>query len=137
MNFLKRLYEKLIYVEDYPDNKMGNYPRRWKWSPYFEHYGKSKNGEFEWYTIDIGIDLNLIQYKGEVREKKDWTPVRSMYIGICYHPKLWKISVDHMYYDGPHCLYQFGPLRFYKSWDWCKKCMPDQIDGEGSNLPSR
>lgn len=40
----------------------------------------------------------------------------------------WSFGVYHIYYDGPHCGFRLGPLRF--EWGtkdgWCEKCMPSE-----------
>jgi hypothetical protein len=37
-----------------------------------------------------------------------------------------EVGEAHDYYDGPHCCIKLGWLRINYSWNWCKKCMPDE-----------
>jgi hypothetical protein len=34
----------------------------------------------------------------------------------------WRWGIDHFWYDGPHCVFSFGPLQFQWWNDKCKKC---------------
>lgn len=53
----------------------------------------------------------------------DWDlGVRHASVGFT---RKFKWGSDHIYYDGPHCARYFGFVRFHWSWNWCKKCMPD------------
>lgn len=74
--------------------------------------------------FEIGFGRYLIQYEG----KPCVPPVLVAHGGIQFRPFEWKLEQEHIYYDGPHCLYMFGPVWFNRSW-WtlCKKCSPEDI----------
>ena len=89
--------------------------RRWRWVLGAAHWN---------HRVAVGMDLLLTQFEG--KRDPDPTVVQSANLLFIYDPREWKVGQDHMYYDGPHCLYQFGP--FALSWELdrdCHKCMPD------------
>lgn len=112
MNFLRRLYEKIFYIEDIGDNYTNG--RRWRYWPEIGFY----KGRFY-----IGVCIQLIQVENKPR-KPD--AIQDATIQLFYDPRKWVIGQEHIYYDGPHCHYQFGPFAWNTSWRWCKKCMPDE-----------
>lgn len=37
-------------------------------------------------------------------------------------PRKWMLLDNHVYYDGAHCLYNFGPVSFAQDWFPCDRC---------------
>ncbi len=42
---------------------------------------------------------------------------------IAYLDRPFKLGSDHIYYDGPHCIYQLGFLRLMRGNWKCKECI--------------
>ena len=118
---MKRILEWLLYIDEdqSPENTMRAFNRRWRYWPAVGHW----NGR-----VYLGLQLQLIQFKGELYDKP--TVAEDFQLQFIYDPRKWKIGQEHMYYDGPHCIYDFGPFAIYRHWGWCLKCMP--ADGNAS-----
>lgn len=114
-NIFNKIIEKIFYINETPNGEMSHLNRRWRYMPKGGHYGYGK-------LFYIGWSTELVQYEGKPMEPRVIQEVQMQFI---YHPKMWKIGQEHMYYDGPHCFYQFGPFRYYNGWRWCKKCYPE------------
>ncbi len=85
----------------------------WKIRPYMK-FSKDLN-----WLFTFGINEEIIQFEG-----KPYGPKPTWEIGFSFNRnKLLDFGIDHIYYDGPHCIYKFGPISFYKiGIGWCKKC---------------
>jgi hypothetical protein len=115
MIFLKKFCERLFSSKDEPtdDHYMD---RRWCWYPtIFWHRG----------AIHLGIEQHMVRFQGEERPA-DNHPIQMATARLILNPKFWSIGVIHSYYDGPHCMWDFGPLGFYKNIGWCHKCYPKE-----------
>lgn len=92
--------------EPYPHKDIGR--RSWRWCL-----------EFDWASISLN---QYVKFESE----QDWNflqvPVSYFYVAL---EKRFKFGSEHFYYDGPHCSFSLGFLRFYWRYWWCKKCMPD------------
>lgn len=104
---IRRLLDKLLYVEDAPFSDMG---RRWRWAPSVEL-------DREHRALHVGISLDLVQWEG-----KPCSPQAVRYFDVSMRPFDWQIGQEHTYYDGPHCCYKLGPVWITKSWVWCNRC---------------
>jgi hypothetical protein len=100
------------YVED--DGMVKEHaPRRWRWTPYVD---------FRWLWWEFGFHLALIMLKGEPY-KDDMTGAGSeKTFVLILDPRRWKVEQDHIYYDGEHCWYQFGPFVYRRMYINCAKC---------------
>jgi hypothetical protein len=87
------------------------FARRWCWG--ISLYAKA--GVF---VIDVGRFLT--QFEGEPMEPKIVASV-----GLQFRPFDWQLGQEHIYYDGPHCIYKLGPFWFAREWTWCTKCYGD------------
>ena len=107
---IRRLLERLLYVEEDPSDPSSYLNRRWRWGPYVD--------AFRWGAC-VGIGFYLVQWEGK-RHKPRF--LQGAYLQI--RPLEWRFGQLHLYYDGPHCLYRFGPFWFTNELRWCLKCMP-------------
>lgn len=78
----------------------------------------------------LDVDLTSISLRSEVKfnmdtpeESKEWRWGQGTTLSITKH---FHFGVEHMYYDGPHCLYSLGFLHLCYEPDWCTKCMLDK-----------
>lgn len=110
--WIRKLIEKILYIEDDPKDPYYK-NRRWLWWPVIGHW-KGR--------IYFGVEKQLIQYNDKIQKPK---PLQDFHIQLVYNPMKWEFGQKHMYYDGPHCFYMFGPFAIYTSLLWCLKCMPD------------
>ena len=76
----------------------------------------------EWRTVFffgltyVGVAMQ-IRYQGV-----DWHTLMHWSCGARL-ASTWEWSDDHIYYDGPHCHWSRGFLRFWRDGDWdCKEC---------------
>ena len=101
------LFKKIFHIQDTPDSSYG---REWRW----------------WITTSstptysISLELQLIRWKGKLEEPR----AVGMYSLLFYlKPSQWKIESVHIYYDGPNCHWQFGPIGISRSgFGDCEKC---------------
>lgn len=102
------LIYKILYRQDPPEHKLN---RQWRhWIGFFKQ---------DWF-LAISYELQLTQFEGRPMDPR---PVVIHQIGIQLNPKKWKFSQDHIYYDGNHCNYDFGPIQFHTSGSkHCPKC---------------
>lgn len=113
MNLLGWMRRFLPRMGEASNDTMRHLKRMWMYMPTIHWW----NGR-----INIGVELELVQYEGKPCEPR---PVQSFIFGLVIFPWKWKFGQEHMYYDGPHCMYDLGPFSLYKSWNWCTKCMPE------------
>ena len=111
---ISRLIQWLLYFSEKPGDRHYN-NRRWRYWPQIGFY----NGRFY-----IGWALELVQFAGKVYDEpticSDWN------IQFVYDPRKWRFGQEHLYYNGPHCFYEFGPIAFIEAWRWCEKCCPKE-----------
>ena len=107
MHSLNNLFKTLTHIQDDPES---GYDREWK-----RVLVLSKH------LLGISYQIQLIKMHGEYHDPR---PVSMIGINIKLNPKEWKISQDHMYYDGQNCGWNFGPFEFYRSGGFghCLKC---------------
>lgn len=93
-------------------------------TPQYESFGRRMWRDtlhLEWFGIALERD-----YKRRDEPDAEWRPVRTFF-GITV-TSYFRFGMDHVYYDGPHCMLSIGFLHLY--WDgnpWtgsCKQCMP-------------
>lgn len=106
----KKLFNKLVYIED---DEFSKFDRRWKREI---AYGVFKGDPY------IGFQTRLVQFGGEPRD----LIVKLFYLNIVVNPKKWKICQNHVYYDGPNCSWQFGPIEIHRCGNWCNKCCVEE-----------
>lgn len=75
----------------------------------------------------FGIGLER-EYKRIDEADSEWRTIQTFFgVSITSH---FRLGMDHVYYDGPHCMLSIGFLHLY--WDgnpWtgdCKKCWGDE-----------
>lgn len=79
----------------------------------------------QWQTgVYVSLDEQVIFHDRDAQ----WGDA-TRYITLALVPGF-EIGQDHHYYDGPHCSVKLGWLRIAYSWNWCKKCMPDEEETE-------
>jgi hypothetical protein len=110
----KLAIERLLYFEDDPSDGHNYMNRRWRYWP-------AATADRE--RITIGIEVQMCRFRG-VDEAPRVTQCR--YLEFIFSPREWRIGRYHIYYDGPHCSYCFGPFHYYSHWGWCLKCMPPE-----------
>lgn len=109
-----KLVRKILHVQDDPSSRHG---REWRWWPLCQ-----------WDEVDkrlyLGVELQLIRWQGKEcppRVVGDYT------ITIFCQRKSWRRETWHMYYDGRHCIWQFGPIAFGRhGLGSCEKCEGDR-----------
>lgn len=106
---VKRL-DDLRYIEDDRTGWAGDLDRRWRYQPRFGFRKRS---------LQIGLDVELVRYKGAPIGPR---LVQTLTVSLWPFPRDWEVKTDHIYYDGPHCAYSLGPVRFFKMWGSCIKC---------------
>jgi hypothetical protein len=85
------------------------------------------NSAFRWVFViekwSIGFEW---QYKDKTN--REWNTCHSQVYEI-YFGKPFQFGTQHIYYDGPHCMFSLGLIHFCWGGNpftgWCKKCMPD------------
>jgi hypothetical protein len=115
VRFLKRVFSWT--VDEDPEDPMNVLDRRWRWVPNF--------CAWDW-RLYAGISLEIIRFQGKDRYENPRS-VRMYGLTVILNPYEWIFSQKHLYYDGPHCFYHFGPFVWVSDgndWD-CEKCMPE------------
>ena len=98
----------LFKINDTPNSI---YNRQWQWSLRFEKHSD---------RFSIGLIFELIKWQGIQQEPRE---VGNYLLHFYFNPLKWLIKQVHVYYDGPNCDYQFGPIGFTRnSLGWCDKC---------------
>ncbi len=108
-------------------HKKGTECCSWKIRPSFNYFKFNSKidpeSEFPGPIICIGISQYITKFQGEIKGY----PTEIANIGIQIRPLAWRFGQDHIYYDGKHCLYKFGPIWFENSWGGnCNKCWPEE-----------
>lgn len=76
--------------------------------------------------VYISLETELKPKPG--KSKKEWTNGFGYY--MLSISKKFTLGSNHTYYDGNHCMYDFGFLHFIMQRDkTCNKCMPDDSCG--------
>lgn len=89
-------------------------PRGWCWYPVIS---------FRLLWWEIGFEQRLVMWKGK---KARGEPIYGKALILKLDPREWKIEQDHIWYDGPHCWYQFGPFCYRKHGLYnCARCSPN------------
>lgn len=89
---------------------------RWHWRIGFERYPK---GGLELFFTRVLTHFRWRPWPGDGEKFCE-------YVGVQLRWDLpMRIGAQHIYYDGPHCFYQLGPLTFVECWRWCTKCSPE------------
>ena len=96
---------------EYPDTGR----RGWRWAL---EAGRWRSGVY------VSLEQQVIFH--DPPHSAEWRPA-CHYITLALVRKF-EIGEAHDYYDGPHCCIKIGWLRVNYSWNWCKKCMPDEKD---------
>lgn len=79
----------------------------------------------ELYSIDytyFGLHWCL---QTKIKESAKWSSSHSISYGfdVNLNPLRWSFGFVHCYYDGPHCLFNFGPFQIqYNGKKWCTLC---------------
>ena len=82
---------------------------------------------FRW-AIEVDRFWLGLVHQCQVKADGKWRSSHTSVYHVClaWRPKRW--GFEHVYYDGPHCMFGLGIIHF--QWvplgGWCKKCMPDQ-----------
>lgn len=75
---------------------------------------------FRW-TFQIGKWFIGFCHQHQGKETGKWRDSHTKCYEIIF-TKEFKFGIDHIYYDGPHCLYNFGFITIQWGRDWCDKC---------------
>lgn len=75
---------------------------------------------FRW-TFQVDIAGGFIGFVHQHCIKDKWYNSHTRIFGFQKMVK-WSWGIDHFWYDGPHCVFSFGPLQFQWWNDKCKKC---------------
>ena len=59
------------------------------------------------------------------RKTQEWSDMNHVsYYGIHLNWNYWSFGFDHIFYDGPHCMFNIGPIQIQYGGNWdCKKCL--------------
>lgn len=61
--------------------------------------------------------------QGQSRADGSWkTDSFDAVLYVDTRPKFWRIGRTHLYYDGPHCIWRFGPICFIRESTDCREC---------------
>lgn len=62
------------------------------------------------------------------KDTKQWRSSHTTCYMVWWTGEWNKFGSDHMYYDGPHCMFSLGPLTFqYVPRDgWCEQCYDER-----------
>jgi hypothetical protein len=65
------------------------------------------------------------QYK--IRKTGEWSTAHTGAYSV-HITRHWHLGPEHVYYDGPHCLFSLGFLhvQYAPRGGWCLKCMPEE-----------
>lgn len=107
MKQILRIFHKLFYRHDSPDSKFG---REWRSIPVVDYSP----------ALCIGWETQLTKWENKIINPK---PTSGRYIALHWNIFNWKIGQDHIFYDGPNCSWQIGPLQYYQTGIGnCPKC---------------
>lgn len=81
-------------------------------------YELNFNNGKHWFGFDIGRHY---QYYSTSSNK--WESCHSGANFLDVNFKRWHFGAEHIYYDGPHCSYSFGPFHLHWTDDNCDKCL--------------
>lgn len=70
-------------------------------------------------TWFIGWETQLIQYEHKPVKPR---PVVGRHICVYWNIFLWKVEINHDYYDGANCSFQFGPFMYNRHGVSCSVC---------------
>lgn len=120
VKFLNHIFDLITYKILWLSSKIytdsNEYGYKFAWAPnIYLHYDN-------WH--DWGIAFNWFIYSFELNGIKSNPPRLCVGYTINIRPLDWSFGGDHIYYDGPHCSYDFGPIRFQSmgtNWN-CKGC---------------
>jgi hypothetical protein len=73
---------------------------------------------FRW-TFQVQKDF--IGFIHQAQSDGEWDDSHILVNGLWYHGK-WDWGFHHFWYDGPHCGFSLGPLRFQWYNESCKQC---------------
>lgn len=77
-------------------------------------------------VLDIGwLSVSFhseVKFRTDTPEESEWLWCQGTSISIT---KRFSLGTDHVYFDGPHCIYSVGFIHLCHEPDWCTKCMPD------------
>jgi hypothetical protein len=87
--------------------------------------------EAEWCRRSDSIHIGYVAFGTTYRTKDGrWSVVRGITLGL---RKVWEFGQGHLYYDGPHCSYMFGPFVLNVDRDHCDKCYEEGF-GSGEHF---
>ncbi len=73
--------------------------------------------DISWGCIEFGEDFAS-------EKSPEWYPLHQDYYCVSVGGR-WGFGDEHVYYDGPHCIWSLGPLHFCWGGNWkCRKCCP-------------
>lgn len=116
-----KIIEKLLYEEEIPGTPTAIYNRRWRWWLTYTTWRLNTSNGSRWGFL-FGFERQLIQFEGKPVVPP--LPVQGLYMQV--RPFEWRLGADHIYYDGPHCLYMLGPFWLTNEFNsTCKECAID------------